>query len=73
MLAVSLAVSGCSIFKGDDKPTIVYEERPVELSGQRERFDQTRDNAGSVAFGLRSTANIITGACTNVIRGEGRR
>ena len=31
MLAVSLAVSGCSIFKGDDKPTIVYEERPVEL------------------------------------------
>ena len=31
MVAVSLAVSGCSIFKGDDKPTIVYEERPVEL------------------------------------------
>ena len=31
MLAVSLAVSGCSIFKGDDTPTIVYEERPVEL------------------------------------------
>ena len=32
MLAVSLAVSGCSIFRGDgDKPTIVYEERPVEL------------------------------------------
>ncbi|MSQ35800.1 MAG: MMPL family transporter [Dehalococcoidia bacterium] len=32
------------------------------LSRIRERFDQTRDNAGSVAFGLRSTANIITGA-----------
>ena len=31
MLAVSLALSGCSIFKSDDKPTIVYEERPVEL------------------------------------------
>ena len=31
MLAVSLALSGCSIFKGDDTPTIVYEERPVEL------------------------------------------
>jgi RND superfamily putative drug exporter len=32
------------------------------LSRIRERFDQTRDNAGSVAFGLRTTANIITGA-----------
>jgi RND superfamily putative drug exporter len=32
------------------------------LSRIRERFDQTRDNAASVAFGLRSTANIITGA-----------
>lgn len=32
LLAVSVAVSGCSIFRGgDDKPTIVYEERPVEL------------------------------------------
>jgi RND superfamily putative drug exporter len=32
------------------------------LSRIRERFDQTGDNKGSVAFGLRSTANIITGA-----------
>jgi putative drug exporter of the RND superfamily len=32
------------------------------LSRIRERFDQTRDNKASVAFGLRSTANIITGA-----------
>ena len=31
------------------------------LSRIRERYDQTGDNAGSVAFGLRSTANIITG------------
>ena len=32
------------------------------LSRIRERFDQTGDNAESVAFGLRSTASIITGA-----------
>jgi len=32
------------------------------LSRIREHYDETRDNAGSVAFGLRSTANIITGA-----------
>ena len=32
------------------------------LSRIRERFDQTQDNAGSVAFGLRSTGKIITGA-----------
>jgi RND superfamily putative drug exporter len=32
------------------------------LSRIRERFDQTGDNTGSVAFGLRSTASIITGA-----------
>jgi RND superfamily putative drug exporter len=32
------------------------------LSRIRERFDQTHDNKGSVAFGLRTTANIITGA-----------
>jgi RND superfamily putative drug exporter len=32
------------------------------LSRIRERFDQTGDNAGSVAFGLRSTAGMITGA-----------
>lgn len=32
------------------------------LSRIRERYDHTHDNAGSVAFGLRTTANIITGA-----------
>ena len=32
------------------------------LSRIRERFDQTHDNAGSVAFGVRTTAGIITGA-----------
>jgi len=32
------------------------------LSRIRERFDETRDNAASVAFGLRSTAGMITGA-----------
>jgi RND superfamily putative drug exporter len=32
------------------------------LSRIRERYDQTLDNTGSVAFGLRSTAGIITGA-----------
>ena len=32
------------------------------LSRIRERFDQTGDNAESGAFGLRSTASIITGA-----------
>ncbi len=32
------------------------------LSRIRERFDQTADNTGSVAYGLRTTANIITGA-----------
>jgi RND superfamily putative drug exporter len=32
------------------------------LSRIRERFDLTRDNSESVAFGLRSTATIITGA-----------
>ena len=32
------------------------------LSRIRERFDQTHDNAESVAFGLRSTAGLITGA-----------
>jgi RND superfamily putative drug exporter len=37
------------------------------LSRIRERYDQTRDNAGSVAFGLRSTANIITGAALIMI------
>ena len=32
------------------------------LSRVREMYDQTGDNAGSVAYGLRSTAGIITGA-----------
>ena len=32
------------------------------LSRIRERYDQTGDNSDSVAFGLRSTAGIITGA-----------
>lgn len=32
------------------------------LSRIRERYDQTQDNAGSVAYGLRSTAGLITGA-----------
>lgn len=32
------------------------------LSRIRERYDQTRDNRGSVAFGVSSTARIITGA-----------
>ncbi|MFQ5794969.1 MAG: MMPL family transporter [Candidatus Bipolaricaulia bacterium] len=32
------------------------------LSRIRERYDQTGDNSESVAFGLRSTAGIITGA-----------
>ena len=31
------------------------------LSRIRERFDQTRDNAGSVAFGIRTTGRLITG------------
>ena len=32
------------------------------LSRIRERYDQTGDNAGSVAYGLRATAGLITGA-----------
>jgi RND superfamily putative drug exporter len=32
------------------------------LTRIREHYDQTGDNAGSVAYGLRSTAGIITGA-----------
>ena len=32
------------------------------LSRIKERYDQTRDNAESVAYGLRTTASIITGA-----------
>ena len=32
------------------------------LSRIRERYDRTQDNAGSVAYGVRSTAGLITGA-----------
>jgi RND superfamily putative drug exporter len=32
------------------------------LSRIRERYDQTKDNAGSVVFGIRSTGRLITGA-----------
>ena len=32
------------------------------LSRIRERYDETRDNAGSVAYGVRATASLITGA-----------
>ena len=32
------------------------------LSRIRERFDQTHDNAGSVAFGIRTSGRLITGA-----------
>ena len=32
------------------------------LSRVRERYDQTHDNTGSVAFGVRSTGRLITGA-----------
>ena len=37
------------------------------LSRIRERYDRTDDNAGSVAYGLRSTANIITGAAAIMV------
>jgi len=37
------------------------------LSRIRERYDQTRNNAEAVSFGLRSTANIITGAAAIMI------
>jgi RND superfamily putative drug exporter len=37
------------------------------LSRIRERYDQTHQNTASVAFGLRSTANIITGAAAIMI------
>ena len=32
------------------------------MSRIRERFDQTQDNTESVAFGIRSTGRLITGA-----------
>ncbi len=37
------------------------------LSRIRERFDQTGDNRESVAFGVRSTAGIITGAAAIMV------
>lgn len=37
------------------------------ISRIRERFDETHQNAESVAFGLRSTANIITGAAAIMV------
>jgi RND superfamily putative drug exporter len=37
------------------------------LSRIRERFDQTGDNAGSVTFGLTTTAGIITGAAAIMV------
>jgi RND superfamily putative drug exporter len=37
------------------------------LTRIRERFDETHDNAESVAFGLRRTANIITGAAAIMV------
>ena len=37
------------------------------LSRIRERFDETGNNEESVAFGLRSTANIITGAAVIMV------
>lgn len=37
------------------------------ISRIRERFDETRQNAESVAFGLRTTANIITGAAAIMV------
>ena len=37
------------------------------LSRIRERYDQTGDNAEAVAFGLRSTAGIITGAAVIMV------
>ena len=37
------------------------------LSRIRERYDHGVDNAASVAFGLRSTANIITGAAAIMV------
>ncbi|MSQ42492.1 MAG: MMPL family transporter [Dehalococcoidia bacterium] len=37
------------------------------ISRIRERYDETLDNTASVAFGLRSTANIITGAAAIMV------
>jgi RND superfamily putative drug exporter len=37
------------------------------LSRIRERFDETGDNAGAVAFGLRTTGGLITGAAAIMV------
>ena len=37
------------------------------LSRTRERYDETGDNADSVAYGMHSTANIITGAAAIMV------
>jgi uncharacterized membrane protein YdfJ with MMPL/SSD domain len=37
------------------------------LSRIRERYDQTRDTTGAVAFGVGSTARIITGAALIIV------
>jgi RND superfamily putative drug exporter len=37
------------------------------LSRIRERFERTRDNAGSVAYGLRTTGRLITGAAAIMV------
>ena len=37
------------------------------LSRIREQFDKSHDNTGAVAYGLRSTANIITGAAAIMV------
>jgi len=37
------------------------------LSRIRERYDETHDNTGAIVFGLRSTANIITGAAAIMV------
>jgi RND superfamily putative drug exporter len=37
------------------------------LSRIRERFDQTGDNGGSVAYGLRTTGALITGAAAIMV------
>lgn len=37
------------------------------LSRIKERFDETQDNAGSVAYGLRTTGGLITGAAAIMV------
>ena len=44
------------------------------LSRIREHYDQTQDNPGSVAFGIRTTGRLITGAALiMVVRVEAPR